>query len=43
MATRADAAPAVARPHDTDPEMGAQPRGWTRPGRASARSLIRSR
>ena len=23
MATRADAAPAVARPHDTDPEMGA--------------------
>src|SRR5690242_13319978 len=39
MATRADAAPAVARPRDTDPEMGAVASRHADPARARQRPL----
>jgi chromosome partitioning protein len=39
MATRADAAPAVARPRDTDPEMGATATRQLDPARARPRPL----
>src|SRR5919206_2614106 len=39
MAIRADAAPAVARPHDTDPEMGAAASRQLDPAKARQRPL----